>query len=65
MDDMVKVSLKFFAEALIREIPPISIFSTISCSVAPETTVFSKGYKSTITRSICGISYAFISEISP
>jgi hypothetical protein len=40
------------AAARINEIPPISIFSIISDSEAPEATVFSKGYKSTITKSI-------------
>ena len=51
IDETVNVSLKFFADALIKEIPPISIFSTISCSGAPDATVFSNGYKSTITKS--------------
>jgi len=46
--------------ALIKEIPPISIFSIMSTSLAPLATVFSKGYKSTITKSICGISNSFI-----
>ena len=32
--------LKIFAAALIREIPPISIFSIISLSLWPELTVF-------------------------
>ena len=53
------MSLKFLAAALINEIPPISIFSIISASFAPEATVFSKGYKSTITKSICGILNSF------
>jgi len=50
-------SLKFFAAALISEMPPISIFSIIDCSDAPEASVSSKGYKSTITRSSSGMSY--------
>ncbi len=45
------------AAARINEIPPISIFSMISCSLAPLATVFSNGYRSTITMSISGISY--------
>ena len=48
-------SLKFFAAALIKEIPPMSIFSIISSSEAPEAKVSSKGYKSTITKSNSGI----------
>jgi len=35
--------LKFFAAALISEMPPMSIFSMMSCSGAPLATVFSKG----------------------
>ena len=58
-------SLKFLAAALIKEIPPISIFSIISCSGAPLATVFSKGYKSTITISISGISNSANCALSP
>ena len=56
MSETQKVSLKFLAAARIRAIPPISIFSIISCSLPPAATVSSKGYKSTMTKSICGIS---------
>lgn len=38
-------SLKFFAPARISDIPPISIFSIISCSVPPLATVCSKRIK--------------------
>ena len=44
------------AAALIKEIPPISIFSIISSSLALDKTVCSNGYKSTINKSIKGIS---------
>jgi hypothetical protein len=43
-----------------REIPPISIFSIISSCVQPFANVSSKGYKSTITKSISGISNSSI-----
>ena len=36
------MSLKFLAAALIKEIPPISIFSIISCSGAPEQEIIEK-----------------------
>ena len=58
---MQTTSLKFLAAALIKAIPPISIFSIISDSVPPFLTVSSKGYKSTITKSIFGILYLFFS----
>ena len=48
----MSTSEKFLAAARIKEIPPISIFSILSFSSAPEATVSSKGYKSTITKSI-------------
>ena len=51
MEDTQMVSLKFFAAARISEMPPMSIFSIISSWEAPLETVFSKGYKSTITTS--------------
>ena len=47
---MITTSLWFLAAALIKEIPPMSIFSMIASSDAPEATVASKGYKSTITK---------------
>ena len=55
---MTITSLKFLAAARINEMPPMSIFSMIDCSSAPEATVSSKGYRSTITISISGMSYS-------
>ena len=52
IDDIQTTLLKFFAAARINEIPPISIFSIISSCDLASFTVFSKGYKSTITYSI-------------
>ena len=57
-------SLKFLAAALMRDIPPMSIFSIISSSLAPEATVFSNGYKSTTTKSISGILYPLNCNLS-
>jgi hypothetical protein len=48
-DAIITVSLKFFAAARIKEIPPMSFFHTIHCSQA---NCFFKRYKSTITKSI-------------
>ena len=42
----------------------MSIFSIISLSAAFPATVFSKGYKSTMTKSNEGISWVFISALS-
>ena len=52
LSDTIRVSLKFLAVARIKEIPPISIFSIISASLLVFLIVSSKGYKSTITKSI-------------
>ncbi len=62
--ETITTSLKFLAAALINEIPPISIFSMIDLSSAPEATVCSNGYRSTITKSISGISNSVISATS-
>jgi hypothetical protein len=60
MAGIMTTSLKFFAAARIKEIPPMSIFSIISGSEPPEATVASNGYKSTITISISGMSNSAI-----
>ena len=63
-DDIHSTDLKFFAAALIREIPPISIFSIIWSASFVFLTVSENGYRSTITRSISGISYLSASFLS-
>jgi hypothetical protein len=42
-DGTITTSLKFLAAARISEMPPMSIFSMIACSSAPEATVCSNG----------------------
>jgi hypothetical protein len=44
-----------FCSSEIKEIRQYQFFNNVTLS-APEATVFSKGYKSTITKSICGMS---------
>ena len=60
----ITTSLKFLAAPRISEMPPMSIFSMISASEAPDATVAANGYRSTITRSMAGISYLATSSRS-
>ena len=63
-DAITNTSRWFFAAPRIMLGPPISIFSIINDSSFVAATVSSKGYRSTITKSISGILYCFISATS-